>query len=93
MATAILFGISGIAIAALFIAAYLLDQRRKLLHALVTAGNAYAAVREEAYLMKLREAALIRHARQAIEERNLLRAQLVAYTEPPRFGRVLRGVG
>lgn len=46
---------------------------------------------EQLHLMGMREQALIRHGNQLIEERNLLRAQLVACTEAPRFPVVTRG--
>lgn len=90
--------ISCIALVAIGISFYLLRQRRKLRRGLVSVGCSYAlleatnaGLREELHLMRLREQALIRHGNQLIDERNLLRAQLVACTEAPKFGIVRRG--
>lgn len=98
MIALLFYTIAAIALAAIAISFYLLAQRKRLKQALVSAGTAYAVLEavnatqaEELHLLRLRERAIIRHAESLIAERNLLRAQLVACTEAPRFPVVTRG--
>lgn len=95
---ALFYAIASIAMAAIGYAMHLLSQRTRLRTQLRLADQqlevtlrAVDNYRELVELHKVREAAVIRHARGLYEENNLLRAQLVAYSEPPRFGFVRAG--